>query len=163
MPQSNPTPLLHDLAESLEADGPRLRLPDGRALSGLPGWGKPSAARRPYHPGDYENDEDGQPDKDQLLTILAWGPRRQTALQNVTLDDDRDNPGHMACNLSLTSAEHPQPVRRSVKFQTSCGRWTKYAGGHPAVTWSGERETIAAVGTLSDCWAEGFVGPLRGG
>ncbi|MGP4052705.1 hypothetical protein [Streptomyces sp. 2A115] len=118
---------LHDLAESIEADGARLRLPDGRRLPELlltEGSHLRPGAR--YHP---ENDDGSGPDIDQTLTILAWDRKRETALELVTLDDELDGPGHMACTLRLTSAERPSDAKLSVKLETGGGRWTKYAEG----------------------------------
>ncbi|WP_405954893.1 hypothetical protein [Streptomyces phaeochromogenes] len=118
---------LHDLAEGIEAEGARLRLPDGRRLPEL--LLAQGAHLRPgarYHP---ENDDGSGPDIDQTLTILAWDRKRETALELVTLDDDPGGPGHMACTLRLTSAERPREARFAVKVQAGGGSWTKYAGG----------------------------------
>lgn len=118
---------LHDFAESLEAEGARLRLPDGRRLPELLLAGgthlRPGAR---YHP---ENDDGSGPDIDRTLTILAWDRKRETALELVTLDDDPGGPAHLACTLRLTSAERPREARLSVKVQAGGGSWTKYAGG----------------------------------
>ncbi|WP_234441574.1 hypothetical protein [Streptomyces sp. WM6386] len=114
---------LHDLAESIEAEGARLRLPDGRRMPEL--LLAQGAHLRPgarYHP---ENDDGSGPDVDQTLTILAWDRKRETALELVTLDDDPGGPGHMACTLRLTSAERPREARLSVKVQAGGGAWTK--------------------------------------
>jgi len=119
--------MLHDLAESLETQGARLRLPDGRLLPDLL-----LAEGRHLQPGARycpESDEDGEPDIDQALTVLFWDRQRETALELLTLDDDADRPGRMACTLRLTSAERPRKASLSAKFQTGGGRWTKYASG----------------------------------
>ncbi|MFG2026296.1 hypothetical protein [Streptomyces sp. NPDC048825] len=119
--------MLHDLAESLEDDGARLRLPDGRPLPELLlGEGRHLQPGARYHPG---SDEDGEPDLDAALTVLAWDRRRETALEIVTLGDDSPNPTHMACALRLTSVERPREAELSGKMRASGGKWTKYISG----------------------------------
>lgn len=119
--------MLHDLAESIEVDGTRLRLPDGRPVPELflvAGRHLRRGAR--YHP---ESDEPGEPDLDHTLTVLAWDRRRETALEVVSLVDDPHHPVHVACTLRLTSAERPRQVKLSVTFGTGGGRWGKYTSG----------------------------------
>jgi hypothetical protein len=118
---------LHDLAESLEAEGERLALPDGRHVPDVflaEGGHLRQGAR--YHP---EKDDGGGPDSDRTLTVLAWDRRRETAVEVVTLDDDPDGLGHMACAFRLTSAERPREVRVSAKLRAGGGKGTKYAEG----------------------------------
>ncbi|GAB2958467.1 hypothetical protein GCM10023080_017800 [Streptomyces pseudoechinosporeus] len=151
--------MLHDLAESLEDDGARLRLPDGRPLPELL-----LTEGRHLQPGAryrHESDDaDGEPDPDAALTVLAWDRRRETALEIVTLDDDPHNPTHAACALRLTSAERPREAKLSGKVRASGGRWTKYTSGSgrlhldlgkwwPSAAGSGRPTATPLTGTLS--------------
>ncbi|NGO43490.1 hypothetical protein [Streptomyces ureilyticus] len=148
--------MLHDLAESLEEDGARLRLPDGRHLPELfldKGRHLQRGAR--YHP---ESDEEG-PDLDAALTVLAWDRRRETALEMVALDDNPHKPTHMVCTLRLTSVERPREAELSGKAQASGGRWTRYTSGSgrlhldlgawwPSAAGRGRRTGPPVTGTL---------------
>lgn len=119
--------MLHDLADSVEAEGTRLRLPDGRRLPEVllveGGHLHPDAR---YHP---QNGDSSGPDLDATVTILAWNRKRRTAVELVVLDDDPDGPGHMACTLWLASGERPREASLSVKLRAGDGTWTRYAAG----------------------------------
>jgi len=158
--------MLHDLAESIRSEGALLRLPDGRRLPELRlsegGHLRPGAR---YH---SESDDEGRPDIDQTLTILAWDQKRETALELVTLDDDSDGPGRMACTLRFTSAERPRAAELSVKVQAGRGKWAKYAAGgvrlHLDIDkwWSsavgrGRRTTTPLTGKLDHALAHATV------
>jgi len=118
---------LHDVAEGIEAEGTRLRLPDGRWLPELllveGGHLRPGAC---YHP---RNDDNSGPDPDVTVTILSWDRKRRTAVELVVLDDDPDGPGHVACTLSLASGERPREASLSVTLRAGGGTWAKYAAG----------------------------------
>ncbi|MEV7892158.1 hypothetical protein ACWD3I_48750 [Streptomyces sp. NPDC002817] len=119
--------MLHDLAESLEAEGTRLRLPDGRRLPELllaEGGHLLPGAR--YH---RRTDDDSGPDLDATVAILAWDRKRRTAVELVVLDGDPDSPGSMTCALWLASGERPRAASLSVKWRAGGGRWTSYAVG----------------------------------
>ncbi|MEU5624702.1 hypothetical protein ABZ784_09305 [Streptomyces tendae] len=118
---------LHDLAEGTEADGARLRLPDGRPVPGLVlVRGRhlgPGAQYRPVR------DQDGEPDADQCLTVVSWDRRRETALEVVTLDGDPAHPARLVCALGLTNAERPREAWLSVTLRPSGGKRAEYLGG----------------------------------
>jgi hypothetical protein len=157
---------LHDLAESLEADGARLRLPDGRRLpEPLLTEGSHLRPGARYHP---EDDDGSGPDIDQTLTILAWDRNRETALELVTLDDGPDSPGHMACTLRLTNAERPREAELSMKLCAGGGKGTKYADGSARLHldfgkwWAtaagrGRRTTAPVTGKLDHALARATV------
>ncbi|MFH9730115.1 hypothetical protein [Streptomyces sp. NPDC017260] len=118
---------LHDLAESLDADGTRLRLPDGRLLPGLVlsegSHLRPGTRYRPVR------EQDGQPDADQTVTVLAWDRHRETALEVVSLDGDPAHRAQSACVLRLVSAARPREARLSATLRASGDKRAKYLGG----------------------------------
>ncbi|MFK4799549.1 hypothetical protein ACI3K5_12765 [Streptomyces sp. MPA0124] len=118
---------LHDLAEGTDAEGARLRLPDGRPLPGLVlARGRhlrPGARYRPV------NEEDGKPYADQCVTVRAWDRRRETALEVVTVDGGPDHPARLDCALTLTSAERPREASLSATLAPSGGKREQYLGG----------------------------------
>ncbi|WP_328769848.1 hypothetical protein [Streptomyces sp. NBC_00286] len=150
--------MLHDLAESLEEDGVRLRLPDGRPLPELllaEGSHLRPGARYRHESGDA----DGEPDPDAALTVLAWDRRRETVLEIVTLDSNPHNATHAVCTLRLTSAERPRDAEVSGEMRTSGGSWTKYTSGSgrlhldlrkwwPSAAGSGRLTAPPLIGTL---------------
>ena len=116
---------LHDLAEDTDAEGARLRLPDGRPLPGLVlAHGRHLRPGARYRPVDEES---GEPDADQCVTVLAWDRRRETALEVVTVDGAADHPARLGCALTLTSAERPREVSLSATLTPS--EREKYLGG----------------------------------
>ncbi|MFD6736329.1 hypothetical protein ACWHA6_00380 [Streptomyces anthocyanicus] len=118
---------LHDLAEGTDAEGGRLTLPDGRPLPGLVlaegRHPEPGARYRPV------NEEDGEPDADQCLTVLARDRRGETALEVVTHDDDPDHPARLVCALGLTSVERPREAWLTATLHSAGGKRAKYLGG----------------------------------
>ncbi|WP_261401008.1 hypothetical protein [Streptomyces salinarius] len=123
---------LHDLAEDTDAEdtsaeGARLRLPDGRPLPGLVlAQGRHLRPGARYRPVNAEN---GEPDADQCVTVLAWDRRRETALEVVTVDGAPDHPARLDCALRLTSAERPREAALSAVLTPTGGKWEKYLGG----------------------------------
>ncbi|MER7962469.1 hypothetical protein [Streptomyces ardesiacus] len=119
--------MLHDLAQDTEAEAGRLLLPDGRPLPGLV-----LEQGRHLRPGARYRSvpaEDGEPEADQCVTVLAWDRRRKTALEIVTVEDDRGHPVRIDCALGLTSAERPREASLSATLSTSGRKRAKYLGG----------------------------------
>ncbi|MEU4979944.1 hypothetical protein [Streptomyces sp. NPDC021969] len=121
---------LDDLAAGTDVEGGRLTLPDGRPLPGLVlTEGRhlgPGARYRPV------NEEDGEPDADQCLTVLARDRRGETVLEVVSLDTLDDDPAHRArlvCALGLTSVERPGKAWLSATLRSDGGKRAKYLGG----------------------------------
>ncbi|MFB6550546.1 hypothetical protein [Streptomyces sp. NPDC056405] len=158
---------LHDLAEGLDVEGARLRLPDGRPLPGLVlsegSHLRPGARYRPV------NEKDGQPDADQAVTVLAWDRHRETALEVGTLDDDPAHRAESTCVLRLVNAARPREARLSATLRTSGEKRSKYLGGTvrlhldlgawwPSAAGRGRRPLAAPLtGTLTHALARATV------
>ncbi|MEV5810702.1 hypothetical protein [Streptomyces mutabilis] len=119
--------MLHDLAEGTQADGARLRLPDGRLLPDLV-----LEQGRHLRPGARYRAtaaEDGRPETDPTVTVLAWDRRRETAFEIVTQDDDPAHRARLVCVLGIRSVARPREAWLAATLRTSGGRGPKYLGG----------------------------------
>ncbi|MBQ0826374.1 hypothetical protein [Streptomyces tagetis] len=140
----------HDVAESLEADGERMRLPDGRPADLLLTEGRhlrPGARYRT--PG-----EDGvrPADGDPVVTLTAWDRRRETAVEAVVVEEDGGRRTVFAGEAGLRAADRPRDAWLSGSLRSS-GKGARYLGGGAEARVDLDRWWSAAAGR----------GPLLGG
>lgn len=148
--------VIHELAESLDDDGQRLRLPDGRYLPGLRLVGG-----KHLKPGARYDLEDGNADETHgraTFTILAWDRHRRTSVDiTVRGNDPAGSEPPLSCRLDLKTAERPQQVKLSVRLKAGAGAWSKYAEGHAELHLDLGRLWSSVTGTAP------FKGPALSG
>ncbi|WP_199825442.1 hypothetical protein VM636_00580 [Streptomyces sp. SCSIO 75703] len=116
----------HDVAETLDADGGRLRLPDGRPADLLLTEGRhliPGARYRA--PGEEGARPDGG---DPVVTLTAWDRRRATAVEAVAVEEEGGRRTVIAVAAGLRAADRPRELWCSGTLRSS-GRGARYLGG----------------------------------